>query len=67
MKDIPDYGDVMTLKDFMEGVASGCLTNDDGSGYYATPTSISDQVIRPSDVASGKINYHFTHVVWFNK
>ena len=65
MQPIPDYGDLMTIKDFVAGVRSNWLTNDDGIGFFATETEYSDnfcvwdeKIERPSWA---------THVVWFNK
>lgn len=67
LEPIPEYGDLMTLEEFREGVRSGMLTDYDGEGQYATATQMSDVCVSPSDVASGLVDKGFTHVVWFNK
>ncbi len=67
MENIPDYGDVYTVEGFLEDCNSGYLTDDDGSGYYATESSMSRIEASPSLFRQGIINKDFTHVVWFNK
>jgi len=64
---IPDYGDLMTVEQFEDGVRSTCFTDDDGHGFYASETRMSDTPCTPSDVRRLGINKSFTHVVWFNK
>jgi hypothetical protein len=67
MSPIPDYGDHMIIGEFIECVRSGFFIDDDGIGRYATKTEMTDKYISPSDVAHGKVDWRFTHVVWFNK
>lgn len=68
MKSIPEYGDLMTVREFQEGVASTCFTDYDGHGYLATETEMSDIKLYPSiSYAIISSNPQFTHVVWFNK
>lgn len=62
---IPDYGDLMTLKDFVECVESGGFINYDGHGYYSDGQWMFEKVI-PSDI-KGKKPKNYSHVVWFNK
>jgi len=64
---IPDYGDKMTLKIFIESCKDGSLIDYDGHGYYAFKNKMSNIMVHPSDITSGKILRDFTHVVWFNK
>jgi hypothetical protein len=60
---LPDYGYLFTLADWDEMVNSGGITDDDGTGYYATERGMSRK------------HYCFdfdrprwaTHVMWFNK
>lgn len=47
---VPDYGTLMTWADFCEGVASGGLEDDDGSGDLATATERSNVSISPATV-----------------
>lgn len=67
MEQIPDYADVMTLDEFVEAVKQGVFVNDDGSGYYATATEMSDVPAVPSEIRKGLLQPGFTHVAWFNK
>lgn len=65
---IPDIGDLMTMKDWLECVADGGFIDYDGYGHYATETEMDESVVvRPSDVAAGKIDLSRTHIVWFNR
>lgn len=51
--EIPDYGDVMTLDDFIENCAVGNFIDYDGFGYYATEDKMTDIRIYPSDTTEG--------------
>ncbi len=80
---LPTYGTLMTWAEFCEGVASGGLDNDDGSGDFATATALSNIAVSPStvyamlqridrdlDVAAQKLKSPHewaTHVHWCNK
>ena len=65
---LPDYGDLMTVKDFMECVESRCFIDYDGHGYLAIKDKMSNQKIWPSLVKDGPlIDPQFTHIVWFNR
>ncbi len=63
---IPDYGDVFTKQDFIESVAAGAFTDDDGSGTLSKDGKNSNVHVKPSDV-DGMDWHGATHVVWFNK
>lgn len=67
MEPIPSYGDLMLLEDFIEDCKCGGLIDDDGTGYYATATEMSNEEVSPCEVADGIVDRSFTHVVWFNK
>jgi hypothetical protein len=67
MSPIPNYGDHMTLEEFVECCESGGFIDYDGRGDYATETEISDVGVRPSQITSGKIDTRWTHVVWYNR
>jgi hypothetical protein len=43
------------------------LTDEDGYGYYATETTKSSIMIKPSDVVYDMLRDDFTHVLWFSK
>lgn len=61
---LPDYGDHMTLREFVSSVQDGILTPDDGSGRFATET----EMFKGTDCFDFKNRpKEATHVVWFNK
>jgi predicted ribosome quality control (RQC) complex YloA/Tae2 family protein len=66
-QEIPNYGDHMTMENFIKNVNSGGFIDYDGSGNYATATQMTDITIQPSYVKSGKMRKDFTHIVWFNR
>lgn len=43
------------------------FTDEDGFGYYATETSKSSIIVKPSDFVYDMVRDDFTHVLWFNK
>jgi hypothetical protein len=67
LKPIPEYGDHMTMKEWVDGVTSSCFIDYDGHGYLATEHSMSNIVIVPSDLVGWDIPKWWTHVVWFNR
>ena len=52
---------LMSSQEFLEDVSLGCITSDDGSGYWATETQISEVSCWNS------MPEWATHVCWFNK
>ena len=66
-KDIPDYGEHVTIEKFIEWIESSCVIDWDGTGYYATENKQSNIYAHPSEIYKGIINTNFTHVVWYNK
>ena len=64
---IPNYGDHMTILEFIEAVESGGFIDYDGFGKYASETEMSEIVVRPSDIKNGRLVRGFSHVVWFNR
>ena len=67
--DIPDYGDLFTMKEWTECVKTGGFIDYDGSGCYSDGKRMSNKSISPSDVRRGHIldDKEFTHVIWFNR
>ncbi len=61
-EEIPEYGDLMTLEEFLHDVKDGCITDYDGTGHWSNGFSMS----REGNVF-GKTPEGATHVVWFNK
>lgn len=62
-----DYGQLFTMSKFIEYVKDGYFIDYDGYGHYATKDGMSDDIIIPSDIKSGKISKQWTHVIWFNR
>ena len=67
MNPIPDYGDLMTVQDFIDACESGLFIDYDGHGYYATTDGMSSVMVRPSMIKAGGFVTGWTHVVWFNR
>lgn len=67
LREIPDYGDHMTIEYFKECCDCGGFIDSDGFGVYATETQVSSIDVNPSDIETGLYRKDFTHVVWFNK
>jgi|688.fasta_scaffold1127259_2 hypothetical protein len=67
--EIDKWGDVMTLKEFIDCCESGGFIDYDGTGYYANSTHESNIPAIPSMISDGMIinRPELTHVVWFNK
>lgn len=66
-EDLPDYGDVMSLNDFIESVKDGGFIDYDGSGTYVRDGKISNISIHPSDVDNNSVRKDFDTIIWFNK
>jgi len=49
-ENIPDYGTLMTLREFIENCLNGDFIDYDGHGCYATENKMSNIVVRPSDI-----------------
>jgi hypothetical protein len=67
LEPLPDYGDLMTLDEFIEHCNSGAFINYDGTGHYATKTKMSRLYATPSKIKAGNIDRSWTHVMWFNR
>lgn len=64
---IPDYGDHMTLQDWISACDCGGFIDYDGHGDLATADQCSNFQISPSERHLVKIPEWATHVVWYNK
>lgn len=63
-----DFGDMMTIEEFVKTVLSGGFIDWDGSGYYSDgKVFYHEKPAWPSEIMAGKIDRSFTHVAWFNK
>lgn len=63
---LPDYGDLMTVKDFREACESGAFIDYDGSGHPVKD----GKMMRTLDVIPsklGRIPEDATHIMWFNR
>jgi len=67
VKPLPDYGDHMTIDNFIRACKSGMFVDYDGHGVYATRTEMTTLIVHPSDIIKGNIDRRWTYVVWFNK
>jgi hypothetical protein len=65
--DLPDYGHIMTLKDFISNVNGGGFIDYDGSGNYVRGDKMSNITIRPSDVEHKSVRKDFDTIIWFNR
>ena len=67
LKELPTYGDVMSLKSFIECVNEGGFIDYDGHGYYVKDGKESNIMIIPSDVEYNSVRKDFDTIVWFNR
>lgn len=67
LEDIPEYGDKMTVAEFLYAANTELFIDSDGIGYYATKDKLTRIVARPSDLSMGIIDNRWSHVIWFNK
>jgi len=67
LEDISEYGDKMTISEFIEAAYEGAFSDDDGIGYYATEDKMTRIVASPSSLSMGIFDDRWSHVVWFNK
>jgi len=66
-REIPDYGDRMTLEHFIECVDCGGFIDYDGSGTYIKDEMMTSISIYPSDVKHKAIRKEFKEIIWFNR
>lgn len=67
LSELPDYGDLMSLKEFISCAKSGGFIDYDGFGYYVKDNMETNIVIKPSDVIHKSIRKDFDKIIWFNK
>lgn len=65
--DVPEYGDVMALDEFISCCKCGGFVNSDGNGNYVKDGKESNIQIKPSDVKFNSIRTDFNEIVWYNK
>lgn len=65
---LPDFGDLMPIKEFIRDCNDGSFMDYDGHGYLATKTEMSNLLIRPSFIKQIIEEWPgFPYVMWFNK
>jgi hypothetical protein len=67
---LPDYGDLMSLQDFVKYCKEGYFIDYDGIGYYSDGRVYwRDLIARPSDIIKDRIKngLNYRYVIWFNK
>ena len=67
LNELPDFGNVMSLDDFIAHVECGGFIDSDGFGYYVKDGKESDIEIYPSDVLHKMLRADFDTIIWFNK
>lgn len=67
LSEIPSYGDVMTLDEFIAACKEGWFVDSDGTGYYGKDGKETDVYIYPSDISHRAIRKEFDSVIWYNK
>jgi hypothetical protein len=67
LTELSDFGDVMTLKHFIECVKEGGFIDYDGYGRYVKDNQETDIEIHPSDVKHKAIRKEFDTIIWFNR
>jgi len=67
LSELPNYGDVMTIKKFIACVKAGGFIDDDGYGYYVKDGKKTDVTIHPSDVHHKALRKGFDTIIWFNR
>ena len=64
--DISEFGDLMTLEEFIESVDNGSLIDYDGFGQPVYNGKMSHISVYPSDYEL-LLPKETTHIIWFNK
>jgi hypothetical protein len=67
LEEMPTYGTVMSLDDFIINVNMGNFIDYDGSGNYVKDGQMTDIGIYPSDVKYKAIRKEFDTIIWFNR
>ena len=65
--ELSDFGDLMSLEDWLECVRCGGFIDYDGHGRYVRDGKESNIEVYPSDVSHDSIRKDFDSVIWFNR
>lgn len=66
-EEIPTYGTLMPLNEFVDCCKSGGFIDYDGSGNYVKNGQMSNITILPSDVKLNMVRKDFDQIIWFNR
>lgn len=66
-EEIPTYGTLMSLNEFVDCCKSGGFIDYDGSGNYVKNGQMSNITILPSDVKLNMVRKDFDQIIWFNR
>jgi hypothetical protein len=67
---LPDFGDLVSIQEFVEWCNGGYVTDNDGSGYYSDGRIYwHEEEAIPSNIRNNIISNDIRHryVIWFNK
>ncbi len=64
-EELPDYGDLFTIEEFITECKNNMLTDYDGSGSSVRENKMAKDNIKPSRL--DEILEDATHIMWFNK
>ena len=67
LSELPNYGDVMSLEEFVDCCRSGGFIDYDGYGKYVKAHQETDIKIHPSDVKHNSIRKDFDTIIWYNR
>jgi hypothetical protein len=67
LTEIPEYGNAMSLDEFIGHCKSGGFIDYDGYGNYCTEDKMTDITILPSDIKAGMYRNDFEKIIWFNR
>jgi len=67
LSELPDYGTVMSLDNFISNCECGGFINSDGFGRYVKDDKETDIEIYPSDIKNKNLRKEFDSIVWYNK
>lgn len=64
-EDLPNYGDLIPVFEFIEACNNSGFIDYDGSGHPVKNNKMSDIIVKPSRY--NEIPKDATHIMWFNK
>ena len=67
LNELPNFGDVMSLEEFIECVKDGGFIDYDGYGSYVKDGKETNITILPSDVKYNNIRKEFNTIIWYNR